>query len=135
MKVAVLDDDIDDLYLISQALERLPNIHFTADQNAEEFLQSLTKLDLDLLLLDLNMPKFSGYDVIKQIKFIRPLLPVVVFTTSNNVRDCEQSMLLGAHGYFVKPGEYEQLKLILANIVTYWQQTCAIQERYPDESI
>lgn len=60
-----------------------------------------------LVLLDLNMPRVNGFDVLKRLKKMRSLhhVPIVVFTTSNDPRDREISAALGADDYVVKPSD------------------------------
>ncbi len=65
----------------------------------------------DLVLLDLNMPRVSGPEVLRALKGDAALrdVPVVVFTTSNEARDREACAVAGADDYVLKPGRFDQL--------------------------
>lgn len=65
----------------------------------------------DLVLLDLNMPRVSGHEVLEQVKNderLRPV-PVVVFTTSDETSDRAVCAAAGADDYVVKPSGFEDL--------------------------
>ncbi len=64
-----------------------------------------------LALLDLNLPRRSGLEVLKWIREQSPFrtLPVVLLTSSNQVRDIASAHNLGANGYLVKPASSEKL--------------------------
>lgn len=76
----------------------------------------------DLVLLDLNMPKMNGYDLLKTIQKDPRLtrIPVVVVTTSEAERDVFLSYDLGASGFVTKPVDIEQLFSAIHGIQDYW---------------
>lgn len=76
----------------------------------------------DLVLLDLNMPRMNGRDVLKAMKADPALarIPVVVLTTSEAERDIAQSYDLGAASYVVKPIDVEQIFHAIHGIEDYW---------------
>src|SRR5690606_9449816 len=68
----------------------------------------------DVILLDLGLPRITGYDVLKQLKQNPAFanIPVLIFSTSCNPLDCSQCEALGADGYISKPNNlkgYEEL--------------------------
>ncbi len=77
-----------------------------------------------LILLDLNMPKIGGIEVLKQIR-TDPLLrriAVVVFTSSREDRDVIESYEYGANAYLVKPVEFEKYREMVQQVGTFWLQ-------------
>jgi two-component system, chemotaxis family, response regulator Rcp1 len=72
----------------------------------------------EMTLLDLNMPRKDGREVLKEVKTDPDLkrIPVVVMTTSNADQDVVQSYNLGANCYIVKPVDLEQLTTIVKSI-------------------
>ena len=76
----------------------------------------------DLVLLDLNMPRMDGREVLRAIKADAELraIPVVVLTTSDVERDVESSYLTGAAGYVTKPLDIEQFFTVIHGIEDYW---------------
>lgn len=76
----------------------------------------------DLVLLDLNLPKMSGQDVLNEIKEDEDLreIPVVIMTSSNAERDIVQSYRLHANSYVVKPVGMDELIEITNTIEKFW---------------
>jgi CheY-like chemotaxis protein len=76
----------------------------------------------DLILLDLNLPRVHGTELLKMIKNSPHLkhVPVLILSTSDHKRDVEQSYQLGAEAYFAKPSSYEEYKDIFKTICTKW---------------
>ena len=78
-----------------------------------------------IVLLDLNMPGTDGRAVLNILKQ-DPLLhsiPVIIFSTSSNVRDIEDCYRLGANSYLTKPIEYAALEEKIRLTITYWLGT------------
>jgi two-component system response regulator len=75
-----------------------------------------------VILLDLNLPKISGLDVLKRIRSEAStrLLPVVVLTTSNEEKDLVGSYSLGANSYIRKPVDFEQFSESIRQLGMYW---------------
>lgn len=77
----------------------------------------------DLLLLDLNMPRLNGFEVLAAVRadpVLRPLT-VYVLTASNLSADVERAHALHTHGYIVKPNRVDEL-VDLAAAITAWQR-------------
>jgi CheY-like chemotaxis protein len=76
----------------------------------------------DLILLDLNMPRMDGREVLKDLKEDTDLrtIPVVVLTTSDMERDIEASYDLGANSFVTKPIDLEAFFAAIRTIETYW---------------
>jgi two-component system, chemotaxis family, response regulator Rcp1 len=76
----------------------------------------------DLILLDLNIPKLSGLDVLESIKASEQfkLIPVVVLTTSKHESDIRACYMRGANSFISKVAEYSNFKDVMQSIYTYW---------------
>jgi len=76
----------------------------------------------DLILLDLNMPRMDGREVLRQIKSDDRLkhIPVVVLTTSEAEKDIVQAYGLHANCYITKPVELEEFMKIVQSIEGFW---------------
>jgi two-component system response regulator len=76
----------------------------------------------DLILLDLNLPKKNGREVLEVIKNNKKLrsIPVVVLTTSDADEDILKSYRLGANSYVTKPVGLEQFAQIVKSIESFW---------------
>jgi chemotaxis family two-component system response regulator Rcp1 len=76
----------------------------------------------DLILLDLNLPKMDGRQVLAQIKADADLrgIPVVVLTSSSAERDIIQSYNLGANCYVIKPVDLKAFQSIVKDVENFW---------------
>jgi two-component system response regulator len=75
-----------------------------------------------VILLDLNMPKINGIEVLKKLKSDDRLksIPVVVLTSSKEDPDIEKCYALGANSYIVKPVDFESFQKTIADLGMYW---------------
>jgi chemotaxis family two-component system response regulator Rcp1 len=76
----------------------------------------------DLILLDLNLPKLSGRDVLAEIKASAELrhIPIVVLTSSDAERDIAESYRLGANCYITKPVDWRAFQSIVQGVESFW---------------
>jgi chemotaxis family two-component system response regulator Rcp1 len=111
-QIVLVEDAEPDVFLVREALVAggVPfNLHVLGDgEKAVDFIDEIDRAGGScphLLLLDLNLPKKSGAQVLEHVKQSRRLrnVPVVVLTSSDSPRDKEQAALLGATRYFRKP--------------------------------
>jgi two-component system response regulator len=75
-----------------------------------------------LILLDLNLPRLNGHEVLKRIKEDPRTsgIPVVVLTSSGEERDVMQTYQVGANSYIIKPVDFEQFTEAIRDIGKYW---------------
>jgi two-component system response regulator len=76
----------------------------------------------DIILLDLNMPRMDGREVLKEIKFDEDLklIPVVVLTTSMDEIDVLKAYGLHANCYIVKPVDFDKFAEVVRSIEIFW---------------
>lgn len=85
----------------------------------------------DLILLDLNLPKKDGREVLAEIKADPSLkhIPIIVLTTSRNEEDISQSYDLHVNCYIAKSRNLSQLFKIVRGIEEFWLETAALPPR------
>ena len=95
---------------------------------AMDYLNDSEKPTPDLILLDLNLPKRDGREVLAFIKESDRLkhIPVVVFTTSDDERDVTRCYNLHANAYLVKPVDLEEFQLVMDKIENFWLETALL---------
>jgi two-component system response regulator len=127
--ILLVEDNPDDVTLTSRALTQnnISNEMIVAT-DGEEALRYLLPDDPDavplpvLVLLDINLPKISGLDVLRGIRSHERTryVPVVVLTTSSEERDIVESYQLGANGYVRKPVVFDDFLDAIRILGLYW---------------
>ena len=107
--VLIVDDDRAILLNIRMALESGAVGNLTTCDDSREVMTILGRQEIDLLLLDLNMPHVSGKDLLPEIREQYPDLPVIIVTGSTEVGLAVDCMKLGVFDYLVKPIEKSKL--------------------------
>jgi chemotaxis family two-component system response regulator Rcp1 len=111
MKILLVDDSDADVYLFQEAFRGLQNVHeLEVARDGEQALQHLhaavgNKYLPALILLDLNLPKMDGFEVLRTIRADSKLraIPVVVFSSSSDRSQVYRAYEMGANAYVVKP--------------------------------
>ena len=111
-RLLYVEDDNAAYFLLELALREVdPEIQLSRASDGEQAItmlqaaSSANALRPDLILLDLNLPKKNGFQVLQSLKATESLrsIPVIVFTTSSRATDRENCLALGAQDYLVKP--------------------------------
>lgn len=130
IEILLVEDDPGDVRLTREALKsnKLGNtLHVVSD--GEEALDFLHRRGLyaeapvpDLILLDLNLPRKNGQEVLQDIKGDPALkaIPVVVLTTSSQERDILKAYNLNANCYVTKPLDWQQFIQVINQIEQFW---------------
>jgi CheY-like chemotaxis protein len=115
-KILLADDDVEDRYIIEDAMKMLDfgDMLWFAD-NGEHALEILEKnysasLTPCLIVLDLNMPKINGTETLSRLKKDQRFqhIPVIIYSTSINPIEKESCLVLGAHAYITKPISFQE---------------------------
>lgn len=130
VKILLVEDNPGDVRLTIEALKDAKiqnNMEVVTDgEEAVEFIFKRGKFKdaftPDLILLDLNLPKMHGKDVLQQIKshdtFRR--IPVVILTTSDDEIDIMETYDLHANCYITKPVDLDQFITVVKQIENFW---------------
>ena len=126
MTILLIEDDAIEILKFNRSLIKLREVNELIEaHNGENALDILAEnSQIDLILLDLNMPKMNGFEFLKQLRTDPNLkyIPTVVLTTSINRSDLKQAYSIGIAGYLVKPLKYEDYVLKIASLLNYWKQ-------------
>lgn len=130
IRILLVEDNEGDVFLTRKAFQiaKITNDIFVA-RDGEIAMEMLTNksgyegFDIpDIILLDMNLPKKDGRQVLKEIKANEELrrIPVVVLTSSKAERDVLESYDLHASSYIVKPIDFEKFHEVVTALENFW---------------
>ena len=137
-RILLIEDNPADARLVKECLcEEMPSAELWIAKDGEEGLRILndgaaSKRPLpDIVLLDLNMPRLDGHEVLREIKQSSELrsLPVIVLTSSGYEADVQRAYDLQASSYIVKPSNLDDLEMTVRSIVHFWFESARLPER------
>jgi CheY-like chemotaxis protein len=130
IEILLVEDNLADVRLTKEALkEEKLHINLSVVNDGVEALAFLRRegryasaLRPDIVLLDLNLPRKDGREVLEEIKNDPNLrtMPVVVLTTSDAEKDILESYKLHANCYIVKPLDLNQFSRVVKSIEDFW---------------
>ncbi|WFB63538.1 response regulator [Sphingobacterium sp. WM] len=114
-KVLIADDDIRNIFSISRALEKLNMEIYSAIDGVEAFQILESHPDIDIVLMDIMMPKMDGFQAIEKIRSVETFskLPIIAVTAKAMMGDRDRCMKAGASDYISKPVDVDQLVSLL----------------------
>jgi two-component system, chemotaxis family, response regulator Rcp1 len=139
IEILLIEDNPGDVDLTKEALQdaKVRNRLSVVDDGAKavDFLYKKGPYDdaprPDIILLDLNLPKKDGRQVLEEIKADPQLadIPVVILTTSQAEEDIIRSYQLHANCYITKPVDFKQFMLVVKSIEDFWLTVVKLPKR------
>ncbi|MCD4745591.1 MAG: response regulator [Bacteroidales bacterium] len=131
IKFLLVEDNPDDVELTLRAFRKnnLANEIIVANDGEEALdiifqrIEKYKKQSLpDLILLDLQLPKVSGLEVLREIKNnpATKIIPVIVLTSSKEEKDVIESYNLGVNSYIRKPVDFDKFSEVVLQLGLYW---------------
>ncbi|MCA9472481.1 MAG: response regulator [Nitrospirales bacterium] len=130
ISILLVEDDDEDIYLTEEALHASKLvIQLDIVKNGEDAIKYLhreapygDKMLPDLIILDLNLPKKNGWEVLETIKSNATLrtLPVTILTTSSEDPDVRRAYDMGANSYITKPIGLEAFRSVVHTLEDFW---------------
>ena len=122
----LVDDDEDDRFLIRDAVESIiDNLNIIEFDNGIDFLENIRQRDITLgsvlVLLDINMPRLGGLEVISSLRSDpdNRALPILAISTASNPELIKEIYDTGANGYFTKPDSLQGIIQLAKDIKHY----------------
>lgn len=128
LHIMLADDDEDDRLFFKEAFEEVKiKYDISTFNDGEQLMQYLNQPGNplpDIIFLDLNMPRKSGMECLREIRQNDRLkrISVAIYSTSSSEQDIEDTFVAGANVYIKKPNDFNMLKKVLSDVVHInWQ--------------
>jgi len=116
-KILVIDDELFSREYFKKILQKT-NFSVETVSNGSDGLECFRNFPYDLVILDIRLPDADGIQILKQIKEINPLTPVIMITAYGTVENAVQAMKLGAFDFLLKPfDETEKVLITIKNAI------------------
>jgi CheY-like chemotaxis protein len=139
VEILLVEDNEDDIIIIQEALAEAKLLNLiTVVRDGEQALAYVRRQNgferaetPGLVLLDINMPRKNGFEVLQEMKGDPALrhIPIVMMTVSQRDEDVAESFAKGACSYIRKPVDFESLKQVIRSFEIYWTMVSRIPER------
>ncbi|MCJ7813034.1 sigma-54 dependent transcriptional regulator [bacterium] len=140
-KILIIEDNDDLLFTISKVLKKESYGIFTST-TGEEGISILQRELIDLVLLDLKLPKIGGIDVLIRMKEMDPDILILMMSALTDAKPAIEAMKKGAYDYLMKPFELDELKLVVRKALETHKLKREVarlkrehEHRYPNDAI
>ena len=118
-KILVADDEPDVLFMTAFTLRQLGGYEVIAARNGQEALDLSTTHEPALLVLDVQMPRLTGYEVCRQVRehAILGRTPIILLSAKGQAAEIEEGQAAGANLYMLKPFAPQQLIEEVARLI------------------
>ena len=116
MKILVVEDEKKLLESIREGLEHSGYVVDTALDGEEGSFMAFTN-DYDLIILDINLPKKDGFEILREIREENRQVNIIMLTALSDVDDRVKGFDLGANDYVLKPFHFEELKARIRSLL------------------
>jgi CheY-like chemotaxis protein len=133
-RILYVEDSLADINLFKEFIDDKVELTVVSDgQSAKSYLHRLkqTKSHFpNLIILDINLPEISGFELLNLIKKEQRLkfIPTVMFSSSDNQSDIKDAFSQAANGYVVKPGDLGDYSRAIETFMNYWVYTCKLPQ-------
>jgi len=118
VRILIADDHAVVRRGVKQILEEEPDLKVLGQAtNSEEVIQNIQEKDWDILILDISLPGRNGLDILKEVKMLRPDLPVLILSMHPEEEFAVRALKLKASGYVTKGSVPEELVLAIKMIL------------------
>lgn len=136
--ILIVDDESEILYSYSIILKSVGLGDVTTIEDSREVMPFLAKEEVALIMMDLYMPNITGHELLKEIRFNYPDIPVIVITAANEIEVAVECMRAGATDYLVKPVEKSRLISSVekvAELCTLKDEVTLLKQRLLNDSL
>lgn len=139
LRILLVEDSPSDVRLIREALKETSlQVQITTARDGVEAMEYLHRSELglvnrpDIILLDLNLPRKNGREVLAEVKSSPSLkqIPVLIMTSSKADEDIRQAYSLNANCYIAKPANLQDYVDVVRSIEAFWFNTATLPDAY-----
>ncbi len=139
LRILLVEDSPSDVRLIREALKETPvEVEVTLARDGVEAIDYLRQSETglvnrpDIILLDLNLPRKNGREVLAEVKADPNLkqIPVLIMTSSKADEDITQAYNLNANCYIAKPSDLQEYVDVVRSIENFWFRTVTLPDVY-----
>ena len=117
-KVLIVEDDPMVAMINEQYIKRNKNFTLVGKCNdGMSALNFLEKTDIDLIILDVYMPKMNGFETLREIRNRQITVDVIMVTAANDIDSLEEALHLGVVDYLVKPFTFDRFQMALEKYI------------------
>ncbi|MDB6026757.1 MAG: response regulator receiver protein [Verrucomicrobiales bacterium] len=119
-KILIIDDEQAHVRVLEWALKQAKFANYLSVTDSTQARDEFVRYNPDLVLLDLNMPKLDGFDVLQQFQEMLPpdsFIPVLMLTGDNTSELRAKALTAGAHDFLNKPLDYTEVMLRIRNLL------------------
>lgn len=140
LRILLVEDSPSDVRLVREALKDTPvPVQLSVARDGVEATEYLNRSEAgdsalpDLILLDLNLPRKNGREVLAEVKSSPTLrqIPVLVMTSSRADEDVAEAYALNANCFITKPGDLDEYQSVVKAIEDFWFVTATLPDLRP----
>jgi CheY-like chemotaxis protein len=123
--ILYVEDNKDAITFFDRVVNKLGDYHFKTSEDglsAIRFLEEEKDFEPEMILLDINLPGMSGFEILQHVRTKTEYrhVPVIMFTSSDDDSDIKKSYEYGANAYLIKPDSLNTLKEVLSDTFNFW---------------
>lgn len=130
--IIIIEDDSDDQFVLEEVFNELgytnQRKYFSNGQQALEYLYETNERPF-IIISDINLPRLNGLELRRKVQNDAELslrcIPYVYFTTALNQQVVIDAYSTSAQGFFVKPGDFDEIKETIKVMIDYWKRCAA----------
>lgn len=129
--ILVVDDEESIRWVLGTSLEKC-GYQVDFGENGTEAIEKASAKDYSVILLDINMPGISGFDVLKELREKITESPIILITAQNTVSNAIESIQMGAYDYVAKPFDLDEVKTLVSRAIESYKNTKKLRKRKSD---
>jgi CheY-like chemotaxis protein len=123
--ILYVEDNKDAVTFFNGIVNKLGDYRFRTSEDGASALKMLEEekeFNPEMILLDINLPGMSGFEILHRLRANTAYkhVPVIMFTSSDNHDDIEKSYEYGANAYLIKPHNLHSLREVLSDTFNFW---------------